>query len=190
MWTASPGIQPLCKLRKQWRSLSRQRVVPPKQRSRSCLKRCNMRRLEDCDEQPVEPESGRDGVRAFPGRCVTSPPLKQELTRSGNKVEIALEEEHSLSRSPNRLRAQRYSSCLCADKLRPWVDQWCQKFKSLQWKGQRSLWTCSRWHQGQVTPLCLKVVNYGASNTKAVGSVWLFVRLQSSRCPCFHWIYL
>lgn len=190
MWTASPGIQPLCKLRKQWRSLSRQRVVPPKQRSRSCLKRCNMRRLEDCDEQPVEPESGRDGVRAFPGRCVTSPPLKQELTRSGNKVEIALEEEHSLSRSPNRLRAQRYSSCLSADKLRPWVDQWCQKFKSLQWKGQRSLWTCSRWHQGQVTPLCLKVVNYGASNTKAVGSVWLFVRLQSSRCPCFHWIYL
>jgi len=170
MWTASPGIQPLWKLRKQWRSSSRHRVVPPKQRSRSCLKRCNMRRLEDCDEQPVEPE--RHGVRAFQGRCVTSPPLKQELARSGNKVEFALEEEHSLCWSPNRLRTQRYSSCLCADKLRPWVDQWCQKFKkSLQWKGQRSLWTCSRWHQGQVTLLCLKVVNYGASNTKTKTSI-------------------
>lgn len=139
MWKASSGIQPLCKLRKHRRNSSRQRRVPPKQRSRSCPKKRNMRWLENCDVRPVESESGWDGVSAFQGRCVTSPPLKQELTRSGNKVEFAFKEEHSLSRSPHRLRTQKYRPWVCAEKLRSRVDQWCQKFKkSLQPKGQRS----------------------------------------------------
>ncbi|RXN21147.1 RAD52 motif-containing 1 [Labeo rohita] len=36
-------------------------MVPPKQRSRSCPKKRNMRRLENCDVRPVESESGWDG---------------------------------------------------------------------------------------------------------------------------------
>lgn len=83
--------------------------------------------------------------QSIPGWMYNIAPFERELTRSGNKVEFALKEEHSLSRFLNCLRTEKYTSCLCAEKLRPWVDQWYQKFKkSLPLKGQRSLWTCSR----------------------------------------------
>lgn len=165
MWKACPEIQPSCGLRKHWRSLSHQRVLPPKQRSRSCPERCNMRRLENCDEQLVEPESGWDGVSAFQGRCVTLPPFETGVDEKWEQGGVCLKgkefPEHSLYGSLNRLRTQKDRSCLCAEKLLLQVHQRCQKFKnSLQRKGQRLLWTYSRWRQGQVPLLCLKVVKF------------------------------
>lgn len=88
------GIRPFRKQMTRWRSSSRQQAVQAKPRAHSCLWSCNLSWLVSCDGQPVELESGRDGVKAFRRWCVTLPPLKQELTRSGEvEVESAFKEE-------------------------------------------------------------------------------------------------
>lgn len=118
--------------------------------------------------------------QCIPGE--TLPPFETRVDEKWEQGGVFLKgkefPEHSLYRSLNRLRTQKDRSCLCAEKLLPQVHQRCQKFKnSLQQKGQRLLWTCRRWRQGQVPLLCLKVVRfiyYDASNI--VGSVLLLCR--------------
>lgn len=161
-WKTFSGIQPLCKLRKQWRSLSHQRVAPPKQRSRSCPERCNMRRLQNCDEQLVEPERGWDGVSAFQGRCVTLPPFETRVDEKWEQGGVRLKgrecPEHSLYRSLNRHRktrlvfVQKSYGCKCINDAK----------SSRTVYNERVEGHCeySRWHQGQVTLLCLKVAKY------------------------------
>jgi len=154
-----------------------------------------MRRLQNCDEQLVEPESGWDGVCAFQGRCVTLPPFETRVDENWEQGGVRLKgrecPEHSLYRSLNRLRTLtvRQSLSLSGKVMAASASMMSIDQEQFTTKGSKGHCERSRWRQGQVPLKVVKYIYIIVLSIKAHNGNILKSFYQGTRTDFSLWLY-